>query len=153
MADLEMGGELITFDDIEVKGVFSTLEDGSVTVEGSLQVVAHSRCANCLAPAQAVITNSFRETFVRGGDPEDDEIFTYDGYLVDLDKLLMTFTVLALPMRFLCKEDCEGLGAYAGPDDDVSLYREDEAPQTQHPFAGLRQLLDQQSSDGENPEA
>ena len=36
MADLEMGGELITFDDIEVKGVFSTLEDGSVTVEGSL---------------------------------------------------------------------------------------------------------------------
>lgn len=40
--------------------------------------------------------------------------------------------------------------AYAGPDDDVSLYREDEVPQTQHPFAALRQLLDEQSSEGES---
>lgn len=103
MAATEIGGEVITFDDVEVRGTFLTLEDGSVTVDGTLTTVAHGMCANCLAPAHASITNSFRETFVRGGDPEDDEIFAYDGYLVDLDRLIETYVLLALPMRFLCK--------------------------------------------------
>ena len=123
MAATDVGGELITFDDVVVKGTFLVLEDGSVTVDGLVETVAHSRCASCLAPASAQVSNSFRETFVRGGDPEDDEAFAYDGYLVDLDRMIETYVLLALPMRFLCKEDCPGLGMYAKPGDDVSLYR------------------------------
>ena len=149
MAPVEVLGESVTLDDVEVKGTFQTMEDGSVTVDGTLTTTAHARCANCLAPAQARVTGGFRETFIRGGDPEDDEIFVYDGYLVDLDRLILTYLMLNMPMRFVCREDCEGMAAYVDADRDVSLYRDGELPDTQRPFAGLQQLLEQRSDSEE----
>lgn len=146
IAAVDIGGDSVTFDECEVKGVFQALDDGSVTVDGSISTVAHAPCANCLAPASAPVKADFRETFVRGGDPEDDEIFAYDGYLVDLEKLVMSYAVLSLPMRFLCREDCEGMAAWAGPDDDVCLCQEEEL-RTQRPFAALQQLLDEKSGE------
>ena len=149
MAPVEALGETVSFDDVEVKGTFQTLDDGSVTVDGTLTTVAHARCANCLAPAKAEVTGSFRETFVRGGDPEDDEIFVYDGYLVNLDRLILTYIMLNMPMRFLCGEDCEGMKAYVEGDRSVFLYREGEPPRTQNPFAGLQQLLEQSGDEAD----
>lgn len=137
----------MTLDEVEVSGTFQTMEDGSVTVDGMLKTTAHARCANCLAPASAQVTASFRETFVRGGDPEDEDIFVYDGYLVDLDRLVMTYLLLEMPMRFLCRSNCEGMTAWVEGDSDFSLYREGEPPKTQRPFAGLQQLLAQSGSD------
>lgn len=147
MAPVEVLGETVTLDDIEVSGTFQTMEDGSVTVDGMLKTTAHARCANCLAPASAEVTATFRETFVRGGDPEDDETFAYDGYFVDLDHMVMTYLLLEMPMRFVCGEQCPGMGAWVEGDSEISLYREGELPKTQRPFAGLQQLLAQSGSD------
>ena len=48
----------------------------------------------------------------------------------------MSYAVMALPIRFLCREDCPGL-EYKDPDAvPVETGK-------QYPFAGLRQLLDQ----------
>lgn len=144
IAPMEIGGDTVTFDDIEVKGTFEALDDGTINVEGSLKTVAHAPCANCLAPASAIVENIFRESFIRGGDPEDDEIFVYDGYLVDLDKLIMSYTVLAMPMRFLCEGGCSGMADWVKSDDQVCLCQEEEL-HVQHPFAALQQLLDEKS--------
>lgn len=146
IAPVEIYGDIVSFDDAEVKGIFQAMEDGSVTVDGTIRTVAHTRCANCLAPASAAVENSFRETFVHNGDPQDDEIFAYTGCLVDLTKLVSDYTVLALPMRFLCRDDCEGMTAYADADPDVCLCRSEEELHTQRPFAALQQLLDEKSS-------
>ena len=66
---------------------------------------------------------------------DDDEIFAYEGHEISLDKLIMSYAVMALPIRFLCREDCPGFE-----------YRDPEAvssePGIQYPFAGLRQLLE-----------
>ena len=47
----------------------------------------------------------------------------------------MSYAVMALPIRFLCREDCPGFE-----------YRDPEAapsePGIQYPFAGLQQLLE-----------
>ncbi|MBQ6383714.1 MAG: DUF177 domain-containing protein [Clostridia bacterium] len=135
IADQEIGGQTVRIDDCQVSGVYMADEDGNISVKGQLETIAHAPCANCLADAQAKVGNDFDETFLRGGDPEDDEIFAYDGHEVDLDKLVMSYAVMALPIRFLCREDCPGF-EYRDPDVAPA------EPGIQYPFAGLRQLLD-----------
>ena len=145
IAPAEISGDTVTYDDAAVTGTFVATDEGHVTVDASITTVAHAHCANCLAPASADIQVSCRETFMRGGDPEDDEIFVYDGYQVDLEKLVMSYAVMDTPMRFLCKEDCPGMIEYAGTDNDVCLCQK-ELP-GQHPFAALQQLLADNAGD------
>ena len=135
IADQEISGDRVRLDDCETEGVFMADEDGNIAVRGKLRTVAHARCANCLAEAQSEIENEFDEVFQRNGDPEDDEIFAYEGHEVSLDKLVMSYAVMALPIRFLCREDCPGF-EYRDP--DVAP----EEPGIQYPFAGLQQLLE-----------
>ena len=135
IADQEIGGDLVRLDECIVEGRFMADEEGNVSLKGQLRTIAHARCAKCLGEAQAPVENAFDETFLRGGDPEDDEIFAYDGQEISLDKLVMSYAVMALPIRFLCREDCPGL-AYRDPDVAPA------EPGIQYPFAGLRQLLE-----------
>ena len=135
IADQEIGGDTVRIDDCAVEGEFLSDEEGNISVRGKLKTVAHAPCANCLEDAQAEIENEFDEVFQRNGDMEDNEIFAYQGHEVPLDKLVMSYAVMALPIRFLCREDCPGFE-----------YRDPEAvpsePGIQFPFAGLWQLLD-----------
>ena len=135
IADQEIGGDTVRIDECAVEGTFLSDEDGNISVKGKLKTVAHAPCANCLEDAQAEIENEFDETFQLNGDPEDDEIFSYIGREISLDKLVMSYAVMALPIRFLCREDCPGFE-----------YRDPEAvpsePGIQYPFAGLQQLLE-----------
>ena len=136
IADQIIGGTPVHLEDCRVEGIFMADDEGNVALKGRLHTVAHAPCAKCLEEARAEVENSFDETFIRGGDPEDDEIFAYEGREIVLEKLVMSFAVMALPIRFLCKEDCPGL-----------VYRDPDAmpaePGIQYPFSGLRQLLDQ----------
>ena len=81
----------------------------------------------------------FRETFLRDADPEDDEQYAYSGSAIGFEKLAMSLAVLNLPMRFLCKEDCQGLiKQYGG---DIETTARQKELQKEHPFAALQQLL------------
>ena len=135
IADQEIYGTVVRLDDCQVEGNFLADDEGNISVKGKLTTVAHAPCANCLADASARIENEFDEVFVRNGDQEDDEIFAYEGHLVSMSKLVMSYAVMALPIRFLCREDCPGF-EYADPDATAA----EEG--VQYPFAGLRQLLD-----------
>ena len=135
IADQIITGDTVHIDECAVEGVFLADEEGNIAVKGKLSTIAHAPCANCLEEAEAEIRNDFDEVFRRGGDPEDDEIFAYDGHEVYLDKLVMSYAVMALPIRFLCREDCPGF-EYRDP--DVAP----EEPGIQYPFAGLQQLLE-----------
>ena len=139
IAPQEVTGETVTFDPAVMKGVYSAAEDGSVTLEGTLTTVAHAQCAKCLAPAQADVGADFRETFYHDGEPESDDRFVYEGSAVELERLAMFTAMLALPMRFVCREDCPGLAAYAGQ--DVFTRSSQEELPGQRPFAALQQLL------------
>ena len=136
IADQEIYGTVVRIDDCAVEGTYLADDQGNIRVTGKLRTTAHAPCANCLKDASADVENEFEEDFIRNGDPEDDEIFSYEGHLVSMSKLVMSYAVMALPIRFLCREDCPGL-AYTDPG---------AAPAetgVQYPFAGLRQLLDQ----------
>ena len=139
IAPQDVSGEEVAFDPVQLSGHLTANEDGSVVVEGSLTTTAHAHCAKCLSPASCPVTGNFRETFLHGGDPEDDEIFAYEGAQLDFAKLTLTHVLLNLPMRFLCKEDCEGLlKQYGG---DIETTARQKELQKEHPFAALQQLL------------
>ena len=134
IADQEIGGDIVRLDDCAVEGFFLSDEEGNISVRGKLRTIAHAPCANCLEDAQSEIGNEFDEVFQRNGDMEDNEIFAYEGHEILLDKLVMSYAVMALPIRFLCREDCPGF-EYRDPE------AEPAEPGIQYPFAGLRQLL------------
>ena len=152
----DVSGSEVTFDVVKLNGKLVAGEDGSVMVEGKLSTVAHSQCAKCLAPAISEVEGEFRETFIHGGDPEDDESFAYNGGAIEFDKLTLFYVMFNLPMRFLCKEDCEGLSMYLGTDvtismgdDEMTSLCQDEL-NVQRPFAALQQLLAEKSDNAEN---
>ena len=136
IADQEIYGTVVKMDDCEVAGTFMADDEGNISVRGRIETVAHAPCANCLKDASAKVENEFDEEFIRNGDPEDDEIFAYEGHRVSLEKLVMSYAVMALPIRFLCREDCPGF-------EYTDRTEVPEESGIQHPFAGLRQLLDQ----------
>ena len=156
LAPQDVGGSEVSFDVVKLNGILVAGEDGSVTVEGKLSTVAHSQCAKCLAPAISDVEGEFRETFIHGGDPEDDESFAYNGSALDLDKLTLFYVMFNLPMRFLCKEDCPGLDHYAGADvtistdEDITTTLCQDELNVQRPFAALQQLLAEKSDNEEN---
>ena len=137
IADQEISGDTVRIDDCAVEGTFMADDVGNISVKGRVKTVAHAPCANCLKDASASVENEFDEEFIRNGDPEDDEIFAYEGHKVSLEKLVMSYAVMALPIRFLCREDCPGFEEY------LDRTESPEESGIQHPFAGLRQLLDQ----------
>ena len=134
IADQEIGGDLVRVDDCAVTGTMMSDEAGNISIRGRLRTIAHAPCANCLEDAKAEIENEFDEVFLRNGDMEDDEIFAYEGREVSLDKLVMSYAVMALPIRFLCRADCPGF-EYRDPDVAPA------EPGIQYPFAGLQQLF------------
>ena len=148
IAPQDVSGSEVVFDPVTLTGKLTAAEDGSVTVDGTLTTVAHAQCANCLAPASSVVTGDFRETFIHGGDPEDDESFAYEGSALELEKLTLFYVMLNLPMRFLCQEDCPGLMQYAGANVTTTLCQDDL--NVQRPFAALQQLLAEKSDNAEN---
>ncbi len=152
----DVNGSEVSFDVVKLTGKLVAGEDGSVTVDGKLSTIAHAQCAKCLAPAISEVEGEFRETFIHGGDPEDDESFAYNGGAIEFDKLTLFYVMFNLPMRFLCKEACEGLGMYAGADvtmgsgeDTTTTLCQDEL-NVQRPFAALQQLLAEKSDNAEN---
>ena len=148
MAPQDIAGDTVTLDDAQLEGTFVAMENGDVVVDGKLTTVAHARCAYCLAPVSVSVTADYRETFIYGGDPEDDEVFSYNSGKIDLERLALTYTVLNLPMRFICEDGCAGIGDWESRGVSVRLSQE-ELP-GQHPFAALKQLLAEQAGESDD---
>lgn len=132
----EISGETVTFDEpVVLKGRYSMSED-DLTLDGTLTATAHSRCCNCLGPAQVNLTVPFHEVFTKVDrlteEVEDDpDRLVFTGYKVELEHLALTLALLELPIRILCKPDCQGYRE-AAP--------EYTTPQKRNPFAALQNL-------------
>lgn len=136
----ELFGETVSFDKVALEGTYFAA-DNVVRVEGKLGTVAHSACALCMKPASAPVKVRFSESFRKDANETEDECFRYEGKTLPLDHMTLTLVMLNLPMRFLCKEGCEGseeLKAWQQANHTSSC--EDGSP-TQRPFEALQSLL------------
>lgn len=134
-----LGGETISFSPARLKGTFFAADE-AVRVEGEMRVTAHGACALCMSPTEVPLVVAFDETFRKDVDETIDECFLYSGKSLPLDHMTLTLAMLNLPMRFLCKENCEGSEEWRAWRNDNESSCEDGSP-TQRPFEALQSLL------------
>lgn len=106
-----------------------------ILVRGTVDVDLEVACARCLQPQRLEHTVPVAEMFVdpRRAEADDDE----DSYRIDQDlahldlgQLLRDTVVMEVPVRVLCREDCQGLCPVCGTDRNVTDcgHRPDEEP-------------------------
>lgn len=91
-------------------------------------------------PFNEYFTHQDRYT-AKSEDDDGEENSTFSGYEVDLEKMAFTLTLLELPIRFLCRPDCDGYKRFA-PQYTGNDGRE-------NPFAVLGKLLNNDLNDQE----
>ena len=77
-------------------------------------------CDRCLTESVGVLEYEFDRTVVREGvlenlteDEADDYIVAHDGF-IDIDDILVEETVVSLPAKLICSDDCLGLCSRCG---------------------------------------
>ena len=138
--------ELIVLDDpVRFEGArFSgSLVGGTdqVRVSGQVQGTAHTRCCECLEPAQVSLTAQVDVLFTRDSDPADPDLYPIEGYSIDLAPMVQEALLLEMPMRVLCREDCKGICPICGQNRNVAPCTCQEGGERQNPFSALSELL------------
>lgn len=88
--------------------------EGIYVVNGNMEFDVEGPCALCSQPANQHVSLAFEERFER--EPDDEEIYAYDGEMLDLAQALQDNAVLNMPGRIVCKPDCKGLCPVCGQD-------------------------------------
>jgi len=138
-------GDTVSFDAAKLAGIFEVHGD-VLRLQGVYNVTAHAHCVNCLKEISRDIEISFDETFKHVSHeamPENlmEDFLYFEGKHVDLYPLALTLTVLAIPMRYLCKEDCKGYEKVLSRINQSTINACRETLDEAHPFAALKQLL------------
>ena len=116
--DLEEEGASVVAD-AAVRGG-ATRKGEQVRLRGEIKTEVELLCDRCAAPERAPLAVEFDTSFVPQEveavkaenvelQAEDLLLSSYEGDAVDLDELVREQILLALPSRYLCREDCKGL--------------------------------------------
>lgn len=91
---------------------------GTLKLSGLITLEYEMFCYRCLESiistmeifVEEDILNTLDKDEVEDDDEQDqDDFFTYEDNLLNLDKILLEAIVLKMPMRKICKQDCKGL--------------------------------------------
>lgn len=107
-----------------------------ILARGDIHFAVELPCARCLAPQMAEHSVSVAELFQdpRKRDPDDEDDPGYeivdDHTAIDLSTLLRDAILMDLPVRVLCREDCQGLCPVCGADRNETDcgHRPEESP-------------------------
>jgi uncharacterized protein len=113
-----------------------------IYLSGLLQSNMTQQCVRCLEEAIVPLEMQIDELFYfpPGSAPEGAHVVGDNGY-IDLDPLVRELAWLSVPIKSLCKPDCQGLCMECGHNlnlGDCGCEEEDVDPR----FSVLRQLLD-----------
>lgn len=103
--------------------------NGEIRIRGQLNVTLMADCDRCLEPARETVSGPF-DLFFRPVIETDNhaeiqleegeiDLSFYEGDGVGLKEALREFVLLALPMQFVCREDCKGLCPVCGKNKNV----------------------------------
>jgi uncharacterized protein len=118
-----------------------------VTARGEIEMP----CTRCLTPTVQLVDVRFKDEFhsvieVNTGaslptPDEEDPFYITESHLVDLGEAIREYTLIEMPMRPLCREDCKGLCPTCGKDlnEGPCECQNDEGDDR---FAVLKTLLD-----------
>lgn len=111
--EAQVFGETVRFAQAQLEGTFLGAEK-TVTVRGELRAEATMACARCLQSVRVPLCARIDERFSRERDPNDPDVYVFEGSALDLDACAREALLLQLPMRVLCSEECKGLCPVCG---------------------------------------
>ena len=83
---------------------------GKLNLTGLLSFEYDSPCYRCLEDIHGSAKIPVREDIIDAEKIDDkDDFYTYEGDYLNLDRILVDYIVLNMPMKQLCNEDCKGL--------------------------------------------
>jgi uncharacterized protein len=135
--------------DLDLDLRLESVMDG-VLVSGRVTAPVSGQCGRCLADVSDTLHVKVQELFVypeaATEHDEEDEVAQLEGDFLDLAPTLRDAVVLALPLKPLCREDCQGLCATCGePMDDLPPDHSHDV--TDARWGALASLLQQTDSD------
>ncbi|HIQ59529.1 MAG TPA: DUF177 domain-containing protein [Candidatus Merdivicinus intestinavium] len=110
-------------------------------------------CDRCLEPFEREEAMTFSHTLVQQleSDADEEEYVLCPGGELDLDELVRTDVLLALPTKVLCSEDCKGLCEQCGQNLNFGSCK-CEKKQIDPRLSVLSQLLESMEEDPESSE-
>lgn len=112
---INLGGETIIFTGpVQVEGKI-TSGQRVLVVQGRVRSVARRECSRCLTPFEEEVVAPLEEEFAHASQVNlldaaaREQVRVFSGDEIDLREAVEEALVLALPMKALCRPDCEGL--------------------------------------------
>ena len=119
----------------------------SVQVRGEMEFTASARCALCLKEASRAMKTTFDAVFALAPNPDNPDLYLYEGKELDLTDMATDAATLALPMQWRCRPDCKGLCPVCGADRNVTSCSCRQDSGKENPFAVLQQLMTEDESE------
>lgn len=127
---------------LEVRGVCTAVKE-NVWVRAKVSARMRLPCANCLNDAVYDGNALMEACFSRQPDPDDPDIFAFEGHMLQLNDAALGALWLEMPMRVLCAPDCQGLCPVCGVNRNISQCACQKELPSKHPFSALASLLNQ----------
>ncbi len=119
----------------------------SVQVRGEMEFTASARCALCLKEASRAMKTTFDAVFALAPNPDNPDLYLYEGKELDLTDMATDAATLALPMQWCCRPDCKGLCPVCGADRNLTSCSCRQDSGKENPFAVLQQLMTEDESE------
>ena len=139
--EMEVLNDPVKFEEVLIKGEYFGAGNDKVSLKGEVSAVVTSRCAKCLEPVTIDLTAEIDAQYARMPDPEDPDLYPFEGSKVDLTDAARDALLLELPYRFLCSEDCKGLCSSCGVNLNLGTCTCQEGYNVTNPFSALKALV------------
>ena len=138
---MEIFSDTVSLEDVRAEGSFLATDDGRISVKARATAQAHAHCSRCLEEVVAPVEAEVDALYSRTPDPEDPDLYGFEGYSLDLTDAVRDALVLELPMRFICKPDCKGLCPNCGVNLNRVACTCQEGGNTTNPFSALKNIV------------
>ena len=138
--EMEVLSDPVAFSNVAVQGEFFGAGE-RVSIRGEITSTVTSRCAKCLEPVELKLNAEMDAQYARQIDPEDPDLYSFEGSKADLTDAVRDALLLELPYRFLCSEDCKGLCPQCGVNLNLGSCTCQEGAEVTNPFSALKALV------------
>ena len=88
--------------------------DEAIAISGIISARLTMRCGRCLETYEHGVEVPFSEVYARSLAETNGEEVLYAGDFIDIEPEVIKTVILSLPMRAICREDCQGLCVTCG---------------------------------------